>query len=407
MPVALSAPVLLPSVAGVRVAVAAAGIRYPGRKDLTLLVLDPGTQVAALFTRNRFRAAPVLVAEAHLAASSAIRALVINTGNANAGTGAAGAQAAADSCRVVAAALGCAPEQVLPFSTGVIGEPVDLAGKIAATLPAALGAIDADGWLAAADAIRTTDTVAKGAFRRLSLGGKEVTVTGIAKGSGMIRPDMATMLAFIATDAALAPELLRPLLVAAVEKSFNRITVDGDTSTNDAAVLIATGAAGNAPVRAGSEDQHALLQAVTEVAQELAQAIVRDGEGATKFIPIRVQGGRDAAECLQVAYRMAHSPLIKTAFFASDPNWGRLLAAIGAAGIEDLDVSRVQIRLGELAIVRDGARDPDYREEAGQQVMAQAEIPITVDLGRGPAVEEIWTCDLSYDYVRINADYRS
>ena len=299
MPVALNPPSVLLPVSGVRIAVAEAQIRYAGRRDLTLLELAPGTQVAGVFTRNRFRAAPVLVAEAHLAARQGIRALVINTGNANAGTGSVGQRAAEDSCRVVAAALGCAPEQVLPFSTGVIGEPVDLAGKIAAVLPQCQDNLSEDQWLAAAEAIRTTDTVAKGASRQVQVAGQTVTVTGIAKGSGMIRPDMATMLAYIATDAALAPEALPPILEQAVNRSFNRITVDGDMSTNDACILMATGAAGNPPLSLAQAG--ALADAITAVAQELAQAIVRDGEGATKFIPIRVSGGRSPEECLQVA----------------------------------------------------------------------------------------------------------
>ncbi|MCE5393227.1 MAG: bifunctional glutamate N-acetyltransferase/amino-acid acetyltransferase ArgJ [Acidithiobacillus sp.] len=407
MAVQLQAPTHLPPVAGVRLAVTAAAIRYPNRNDLTLLELAPGTQVAALFTRNRFRAAPVQIALEHLAQGDEIRALLINTGNANAGTGAAGLQTARESCRVLAEALGCAPQQVLPFSTGVIGEVLDLGAKVRAALPELLGGLAPHHWLPAADAIRTTDTVAKGAYRQVEIHGQTVTITGIAKGSGMIRPDLATMLAFVATDAQLPAALLQAILRQASESSFNRITVDGDTSTNDAVVLLATGQVAHPPLREGDSAFHGLAMAITAVCRELAQAIVRDGEGATKFIPIRVQGGRTGAECLQVAYRMAHSPLIKTAFFAADPNWGRLLAAIGAAGIEDLDVSRVQIHLGGLSIVRDGARDPGYQEEAGQQVMAKAEIPVLVDLGRGAAAEEIWTCDLSHEYVRINAEYRS
>ncbi len=407
MAVQLQAPTHLPPVAGVRLAVTAAAIRYPNRKDLTLLELAPGTQVAALFTSNRFRAAPVQIALEHLAQGEEIRALLINTGNANAGTGAVGLQTARESCRVLAEALGCAPQQVLPFSTGVIGEVLDLGAKVQAALPELLGGLAPHHWLPAADAIRTTDTVAKGAYRQVEIHGQTVTITGIAKGSGMIRPDLATMLAFVATDAQLPPALLQAILRQATESSFNRITVDGDTSTNDAVVLLATGQVAHPPLREDDPAFHSLAMAITAVCRELAQAIVRDGEGATKFIPIRVQGGRTGAECLQVAYRMAHSPLIKTAFFAADPNWGRLLAAIGAAGIEDLDVSRVQIYLGGLSIVRDGARDPGYQEEAGQQVMAKAEIPVLVDLGRGAAAEEIWTCDLSHEYVRINAEYRS
>ncbi len=407
MPVGLSAPRDLLPVSGVRLATAEAGIRYAGRRDLTLIHLDPGTRVAGVFTRNRFRAAPVLVAEAHLAAGREIRALVINTGNANAGTGETGLRSAQESCEAVALALGCTSGQVLPFSTGVIGEPVDLAARIRGALPGCVPALDRNGWNGAAQAILTTDTVAKAFSRQVEVDGRPVTVTGMAKGSGMIRPDMATMLAFIATDAAVEKAALDELLHRAVDASFNRITVDGDMSTNDACILMATGQAGNGPVESGSAGFGRLREAVQEVALALAQAIVRDGEGATKFIPVRVSGGKNPAECLQVAYRMAHSPLIKTAFFASDPNWGRLLAAIGSAGVEDLDVRQVQISLGGLCIVRQGARDPAYTEAAGQAVMAREEIPVHVDLGRGTAEEEIWTCDLSHEYVRINAEYRS
>ena len=407
MAVGLDAPSNVLPVAGLRLGVTAAGVRYAGRRDLTLLVLAPGTVTVAAFTRNRFRAAPVWVAEEHLQ-QTAPRALIVNTGNANAGTGAAGLATARGSCAAVAEALGVAAEAVLPFSTGVIGEPVDLAGKISAALPACLADLAEDRWLEAAAAIMTTDTVPKAVSRRLDLGGRQVTITGMAKGSGMIRPDMATMLAFIATDAPVAAALLRAALDAALARSFNRITVDGDTSTNDACVLMATGTVSMPPLASAADPRYGpFLRGLTEVMQSLAQAIVRDGEGASKFIPITIQGGRNSDECLRVAYRLAHSPLVKTAFFASDPNWGRLLAAIGAAGIDDLDVTRVQVWLGDLAIVQGGARHPEYREELGQAVMAAAEIPIRVDLGRGDAVETIWTCDLSYDYVRINADYRS
>ncbi|WP_437558878.1 bifunctional glutamate N-acetyltransferase/amino-acid acetyltransferase ArgJ [Acidithiobacillus sulfuriphilus] len=407
MAIGISAPQHLAPVSGIRLGTAAAGIRYAGRQDLTLIALEAGTVVAGVFTRNRFRAAPVIVAERHLARGT-VRALLINTGNANAGTGAAGMAAAEESCRIVAEALGCRPEEVLPFSTGVIGEVAPLAERIGAALPACAARLRPDAWIEAATAIMTTDTVAKGCSIRVALDGVHFTVTGIAKGSGMIRPDMATMLAYIATDAPLQGLALERCLHDAVERSFNRITVDGDTSTNDACILMATSKAAMDPIRTPQDPAYGRVAAAVEaVALQLAQAIVRDGEGATKFIPITVAGGRDPQECLKVAYRMAHSPLIKTAFFASDPNWGRLLAAIGAAGIDDLDVAKVQIWLGELRIVRDGARDPDYRETAGQAVMAAAEIPIRVDLGRGTAEEHIWTCDLSHDYVRINADYRS
>ncbi|MBU2733231.1 bifunctional glutamate N-acetyltransferase/amino-acid acetyltransferase ArgJ [Acidithiobacillus ferridurans] len=408
MAVGLDPPRNILPVAGVRLSVAEAGIRYVGRRDLTLIHLAEGSQVAAVFTRNRFCAAPVLVARHHLAEGSGVRALVINTGNANAGTGVAGLRAAEASCEEVAEQLGCAPGAVLPFSTGVIGEPVALAEKIAAVLPACVVGLAEDQWEAAAAAIMTTDTVAKCCSRQIEMDGVTITVTGMAKGSGMIRPDMATMLAYIATDAPLHGAALQQCLQEAMAQSFNRITVDGDTSTNDACVLMATGRAALAPVTKATDPRYGKLRdAITLVAQWLAQAVVRDGEGATKFIPIRISGGYDEAECLRVAYRMAHSPLIKTAFFASDPNWGRLLAAIGSAGVDDLDVAGVQVWLGDTRIVRDGARDPGYSEAAGQAVMVQEEISVRVDLGRGAAEAQIWTCDLSYDYVRINADYRS
>lgn len=408
MAVGLYPPQDILPIAGVRLSVAQAGIRYANRADLTLIHLAEGSQVVGVFTRNRFCAAPVLVAQRHLADGPDVRALVINTGNANAGTGATGLQAAEASCRVVAEQLGCAPGAVLPFSTGVIGEPVALAEKIAAVLPTCIAGLAEDQWEAAAAAIMTTDTIAKACSRQVELDGVTITVTGMAKGSGMIRPDMATMLAYIATDAPLQGAAVQQCLQEAMAQSFNRITVDGDTSTNDACILMATGQTALPPISSVADPRYGRLRdAITAVAQWLAQAVVRDGEGATKFIPIRISGGRDEAECLQVAYRMAHSPLIKTAFFASDPNWGRLLAAIGSAGVDDLEVDGVQVWLGDTRIVRDGARDPDYSEAAGQAVMAQEEIPVRVDLGRGAAEAQIWTCDLSYDYVRINADYRS
>ncbi|MEW5791393.1 MAG: bifunctional glutamate N-acetyltransferase/amino-acid acetyltransferase ArgJ [Pseudomonadota bacterium] len=406
MAVGLSALPSLHPVAGVRLGSVAAGIKKPNRLDLTLMHLAPGSRVAAVFTRNRFRAAPVILAKSHLRVATP-RALVINTGYANAGTGEAGIEDARAVCDGVAQQLGCELHEVLPFSTGVIGErfPVE---RLLAGLAGCAAQLDENNWARAAEAIMTTDTVAKGASRRIEIDGVPVTVTGICKGAGMIRPDMATMLAFVATDAPLGQSALQACLEHAANRSFNRITVDGDSSTNDACVLIATGRAPLAPIAELQGAAFAAVQAaVAEVMLELSQAIVRDGEGATKFITIAVERGTDSAECLRTAYRIAHSPLVKTAFFASDPNWGRLLAAIGSAGIDDLDVNRVAIWLNELAIVQQGARAPGYREEDGAAVMAQPEIVIRVDLGRGAASETIWTCDLSYDYVKINAEYRT
>ncbi|WP_440940899.1 bifunctional glutamate N-acetyltransferase/amino-acid acetyltransferase ArgJ [Immundisolibacter sp.] len=405
MAVNLAPPGALTPVAGVRLAAAAAGVRKPGRDDVVLLELATGSQVAAVFTQNAFCAAPVTVARRHLA-TTAPRYLLINAGNANAGTGDAGLTAALACCEALARDGGCAAEAVLPFSTGVIGEPLPVE-RITAVLPALHGALAADGWGAAAQAIMTTDTVAKGHSVRVDTAQGPIHVTGIAKGSGMIHPNMATMLAFVATDAALPAALLDACLRRAVAGSFNRITVDGDTSTNDACVLMATG---KGPVTIAALDTpagQALQQAVDAVCRTLAQAIVRDGEGATKFISVRVTGGRDADECRAVAYAIARSPLVKTAFFASDPNWGRLLAAVGYAGVPALDIDRVGVHLGEVCIVRDGARAPDYTEARGQAVMARDEIPVTVALGRGDAEATVWTCDFSYDYVRINAEYRT
>ncbi len=392
------------TVAGIRLGVACAGIKYPDRSDLVVVELAAGTHAAAVFTRNAFCAAPVTVARAHLAAASP-RYLVINTGNANAGTGRQGLADADASCRNLAERTRCQPEEVLPFSTGVIGESLPLF-RLITGLPAALAALRPDGWADAALGIMTTDTRPKWASRRLTLAGREVTVTGIAKGAGMIRPDMATMLAFVGTDAAVEPVLLREILHEAVADSFNTITVDGDTSTNDACLLLATGRSG-ANVPAAGDDRARFAAAVGEVCVELAQAIVRDGEGATKFITVRVEGGRDAAECRQVAYTIAHSPLVKTAFFASDPNWGRILAAVGRSGLDAFELEQVTIHLDEVCIVRDGGRAPDYTEEQGQRVMARSEIAIRVGLGRGEAAAQIWTTDLSFDYVRINAEYRT
>ena len=408
MPVNLNPPAaerLLP-VAGVALGIAQAGIRKANRRDLLLIRLDAGAAVAGVFTQNRFCAAPVLVCRTHLAMGG-IRALVVNTGIANAGTGEPGLAAARATCAAAARLIGCQPGQVLPFSTGVIMEPLP-AGRIEAGLPACAADLREDNWAAAAEAIMTTDTLPKAASRKVSLGGTAATVTGIAKGAGMIRPNMATMLGFVATDAAVAQPLLERLVREAADASFNCVTVDGDTSTNDSFVLIASGKAGNATVAdAASADYVALKEAVTAVAGELAQAIVRDGEGATKFIAIEVRGGRDAAECKAVGYAIAHSPLVKTAFFASDPNLGRILAAIGNAGIADLDVTRVKLWLDEVLVSENGGRAESYREEDGARVMAQAEIAVRVDLARGAAQATVWTCDFSYDYVRINADYRS
>ncbi len=397
----------LHAVPGVRLGIAMASVRKAGRRDLTVIALDEGTRVAGVFTSNRFCAAPVQLCRKHLAASTSPRALLINTGNANAGTGDDGLARAGATCAALARHLGVAPEQVLPFSTGVIMEslPVD---RIEAGLPAALADLKADNWAAAAEAIMTTDTLPKAVSRQVQIGGRTVTVTGISKGAGMIRPNMATMLGFVATDAVIAPELLQPLVRDAADHSFNRITIDGDTSTNDSFLLIATGRAGHAPITQVNEgDGAALRQVLIAVSQELAQAIVRDGEGATKFIAIAVNGGRTEAECRQVAYAIAHSPLVKTAFFASDPNLGRILAAVGYAGIDDLDQTRIDLFLDEVHVARNGGRHPAYREEDGQRVMKQSEISVRVDLHRGSAETIVWTCDLSHDYVSINADYRS
>jgi glutamate N-acetyltransferase/amino-acid N-acetyltransferase len=393
-------------VAGVRVGVAAAGIKKPGRKDLLLIALDPGATVAGVFTRNRFCAAPILVAREHLASGSAIRALVVNTGNANAGTGEDGLARARKVCAAAAAQIGCRPAEVLPFSTGVIMEPLPV-DRIVTGLPAAAAALTADAWLDAAEAIMTTDTVPKARSARVAVGGRTVTVTGIAKGAGMIRPDMATMLGFIATDAPLSTAGAQAMLAHATDRSFNCITVDGDTSTNDALMLVASGAAGGSTLEPGSPAFDAVRDAVTEIAVWLAQAIVRDGEGATKFITVRIEGGRSVEECRRVAYAIAHSPLVKTAFFASDPNLGRLLAAIGYAGLDDLDVAKVSLYLDDVLVAANGGRHPAYREEDGQRVMKQAEISVRAVLGRGDARATVWTCDLSYDYVKINAEYRT
>ena len=409
MPVHLTAPdpAQLHPVAGVRIGVAEAGIRKAGRKDLTVLLLQEGASVGGVFTQNRFCAAPVQICRQHLQAGAAVRAIVVNTGNANAGTGDDGLARARRTCDALAGLLKIEPAQVLPFSTGVIMEPLPV-DRIEAGLPAAIADAQGPHWARAAEGIMTTDTVPKAASARAVVGGATVTITGISKGAGMIRPNRATMLGFLATDAAIDPALMAQLARELADGSFNRITIDGDTSTNDSFVVIATHQAGNPPVKAlDSADGQALKAAMLSVARQLAQAIVRDGEGATKFITVQVDGGQSADECRQVAYAIAHSPLVKTAFFASDPNLGRILAAVGYAGIQDLDQTRIELHLDDVHVATRGGRHPDYREEDGQRVMKQSEITVRVHLGRGSASDTVWTCDLSHDYVSINADYRS
>ncbi|MFY9329129.1 MAG: bifunctional glutamate N-acetyltransferase/amino-acid acetyltransferase ArgJ [Georgfuchsia sp.] len=396
----------LHSVAGVRLGVTEAGIRKKDRKDLTLIALDAGGNVAGVFTQNRFCAAPVTLCRAHLAQGTDVRALVINTGIANAGTGQPGMDAALATCAAVAKTLGIDAHQVLPFSTGVILELLP-SERVIAGLDACKTDLRPDGWHNAAHAIMTTDTVAKAASRRIDIGGKPVTITGISKGAGMIRPNMATMLGFVATDAGIAAPLLQQLVKDAADASFNCITVDGDTSTNDSFILIASGKSGLQVDVESAPEWPALREAIIAVTVELAQAIVRDGEGATKFITVAVEGGKDKEECRKVAYAIGHSPLVKTAFFASDPNLGRIQAAVGYAGIDDLDVARTRIWLDDLLVSENGGRAANYREEDGARVMQQAEITVRVDLARGNAKATVWTCDLSYDYVKINADYRS
>jgi glutamate N-acetyltransferase/amino-acid N-acetyltransferase len=405
MPVNLSTPVatqLLP-VAGVSLGIAEAGIKRAGRRDLLVIKLEEGAAVAGVFTTNRFCAAPVTVARSHLATGRAVRALVVNTGNANAGTGEPGMVAARKTCDALADLLGCQPEQILPFSTGVIMEPLPV-DKIVAGLPQAVANLKSDNWYDAAHAIMTTDIVAKAVSRQVQISGRTVTVTGISKGSGMIHPNMATMLGYIATDAGIPQSLLQEMVREAADRSFNCITVDGDTSTNDALMLIATGKSG---VAIQAADRAAMQDVITAVATELAQAIVRDGEGATKFITIQVEGGMDEAECKKIGYAIAHSPLVKTAFFASDPNLGRILAAIGYAGVADLDVARLKLYLDDVLVAEQGGRAASYQEEDGQRVMQQSDITIRVVLDRGNVDATLWTCDFSYDYVKINASYRS
>lgn len=409
MPVNLTTPdpADLHPIAGIRIGTAEAGIRKANRKDLTVVLIEPGAGVGAVFTKNRFCAAPVQICREHLASGKDIRALLINTGNANAGTGEQGLERARSSSATLAASLGLAPQQVLPFSTGVIMEPLPV-DRIEAGLPAAIADAVEDNWFSAAQGIMTTDTVPKACSVRAQVGGVTITVTGVSKGAGMIRPNMATMLGFMGTDACVAPKLMQRLAQELADASFNRVTVDGDTSTNDSFVVIATNKAANAPVVSlDSTDGRALKAAMLEVARTLAHAIVRDGEGATKFITITVQGGRNTAECLAVGYAIAHSPLVKTAFFASDPNLGRILAAVGYAGIDDLDQTGIELFLDDVHVATRGGRNPTYQESDGQRVMKQSEITVRVDLGRGAATDTVWTCDFSHEYVTINADYRS
>lgn len=409
MPVNLTPPDpgrILP-VPGVRIGTAMAGVRKANRRDLVVMELSPGSTVAGVFTRNRFCAAPVQICMEHLQGLDPIRALVINTGNANAGTGQEGLVRARKTCEAAATLMNLKPQQVLPFSTGVIMEPLPV-DRIVQGLPTALAELQPQSWPLAAQGIMTTDTVPKAASAQCVVAGKTVTVTGIAKGAGMIRPNMATMLGFVATDAAIALPALQSLVREAADESFNRITIDGDTSTNDSFVLIATGQSSHAAITDWDHpDAQALKRCVIEVSLALAHAIVRDGEGATKFITVQVVGGRTSAECKLVAYAIAHSPLVKTAFFASDPNLGRILAAVGYAGIEDLDQTLIDLYLDEVHVARQGGRHPDYREVDGQRVMKQPEVTVKVDLHRGSAQASVWTCDLSHDYVSINADYRS
>ena len=410
MPVNLQAPRAedLLAIDGVRIGVVEAGVRKANRKDLTVFLLDAGSSVGGVFTQNRYCAAPVQLCRQHLSASKPeIRALVINTGIANAGTGAVGLQAAQQTCDALAAQLGVQAAQVLPFSTGVIMEnlPVE---KITAALPAAIASAQANNWAQAAEGIMTTDTLPKAFSAKAEVEGETIHITGISKGAGMIRPNMATMLGFVATNANISQAVMGQLVEELAEGSFNRISIDGDTSTNDSFIVVATNQAKHTPITdLQSPAGQAVKAALLDVARLLAQAIVRDGEGATKFITVQVDGGKTAQECRQAAYAIAHSPLVKTAFFASDPNLGRILAAVGYAGIADLDQNKIELFLDDVHVVTQGGRNPAYREEQGQRVMKQSEITIRVDLGRGQASDTVWTCDLSYDYVKINADYRS
>ena len=408
MPVKLEAPSassLLP-VRGIQLGYAMAHVRKPNRKDVLVITLAEGSRAAGVFTLNRFCAAPVILCKEFLGQKNGIRALLVNTGCANAGTGEDGLSRAKQSCEALGKLLNLQANQILPFSTGVILEPLPV-DKVIAGMPAAIENLKEDNWLNAAEAIMTTDIVAKGTSRTINLGGKQITITGISKGSGMIHPNMATMLGYIATDAAVSQSALESIIQYAVNKSFNCITVDGDTSTNDSLIMMATNLVGNAEINENSQEFNALRDALTDVAVELAQAIVRDGEGATKFMTVTVQGGKNEVECRKVAYAIAHSPLIKTAFFASDPNLGRILAAIGYAGIDDLDVSNMELYLGDVLVAEKGGRATSYKEEQGAAIMQESDILVRVVLNRGKSNVTIWTCDFSYDYVKINADYRS
>jgi glutamate N-acetyltransferase / amino-acid N-acetyltransferase len=396
----------LKPVNGIELGYAEAGIKKPGRKDVLVMKLAETATVAGVFTKNRFCAAPVQVSRAHLASGKPIRALVVNTGNANAGTGEPGMANAQRTCAELAKVLGLDAEQVLPFSTGVILEPLPVE-KVVAGLPAAVANLKADNWFNAAESIMTTDTQPKAASRTVTIGGHAVTMTGISKGAGMIRPNMATMLGFLAFDAKVAQPVLDQLVHHAADNSFNCITIDGDTSTNDSFILMATGAGSLEVNSVDSPEFAALRDAVTAISLDLAQQIIRDGEGATKFITVTVEDGKDVEECRKIAYAIAHSPLIKTAFFASDPNLGRIVCAVGYGGIEDLDVSKMDLYLDDVLVVKGGGRNPGYQEEDGQRVMKKPEILVRVKLGRGAATATVWTCDLSHDYVSINADYRS
>ncbi|WP_293777096.1 bifunctional glutamate N-acetyltransferase/amino-acid acetyltransferase ArgJ [uncultured Oxalicibacterium sp.] len=405
----LPIPEKLTAVRGVELGHAEAGIRKVNRKDVLVLKLASTATVAGVFTKNRFCAAPVQLCKAHLGslrADAPIRALVINTGNANAGTGESGLANAQATCDALADLLDCAPTQILPFSTGVILEPLPV-DRLVAGLPQAIANLQTDNWYNAAQSIMTTDTQPKAASRQVVIGGQTITLTGISKGAGMIKPNMATMLGFLAMDAKVAQPVLEQMTRDVADRSFNCITIDGDTSTNDSFIVMATGAAALEVNSTTSAEYAALYEAVLGLSQELAQMIVRDGEGATKFMTVTIEEGKDVEECRKIAYSIAHSPLVKTAFFASDPNLGRILAAIGYAGIDDLDVGKIDLYLDDVLVAKSGGRNPDYQEADGQRVMKQSEITIRVKLGRGKADATIWTCDLSHEYVSINADYRS
>ncbi|MFD2367638.1 bifunctional glutamate N-acetyltransferase/amino-acid acetyltransferase ArgJ [Pseudoduganella sp. GCM10020061] len=399
-------PADLKPVAGIELGYAEGGIKKPNRKDVLVMKLAQTATVAGVFTKNRFCAAPVQISKSNLASGAHIRALLVNTGNANAGTGEQGLARAQESCAALAGLLDCAPEQILPFSTGVILEPLPV-DKIVAALPAAIADLKADNWFNAAEAIMTTDTLPKAASRTVTIGGHAVTMTGISKGAGMIKPNMATMLGYLAFDAKVAQPVLEQIVRHAADHSFNAITIDGDTSTNDSFMLIATGAGALEVTSTDTQEYIELRDAVTDLSRHLAQLIIRDGEGATKFMTITVEEGATVEECRKVAYAIAHSPLVKTAFFASDPNLGRILAAVGYAGIDDLDVSKINLYLDDVWVAKHGGRNPEYQEADGQRVMQQSEITVRVVLARGDQSATVWTCDLSHDYVSINADYRS